>query len=54
MLGLLGSQPLHDAVDVEAMTALSPNQRTVVTSKLAIRAATIESYTTNATSVVIG
>jgi hypothetical protein len=31
VLGLLGPQPLHDAVDVEAVAALTPHQGTVIT-----------------------
>jgi hypothetical protein len=31
VLGLLGPQPLHDAVDVEAVAALAPHQGTVIT-----------------------
>ena len=37
VLGLLGGQPLLYAVNVEAVTALSPHQRTVVSSKLTVR-----------------
>jgi hypothetical protein len=33
VLRLLGAQPLHDAVDVEAVAALAPHQRTVVACK---------------------
>ena len=57
VLGLLGTQPLHDAVDVEAVAALTPhlvkyasqplpyntNQRAVIPSKFTIRTASIKS-----------
>ncbi len=32
VLRLLSAQPLHDAVDVKAVAALAPHQRTVITS----------------------
>ena len=54
VLGLLGPQPLHDAVDVKAVAALSPHKRTVVSSKLAVRTATIKSYPADTTGVIIG
>jgi len=53
VLGLLGPQPLHDAVDVEAVAALTPDKGAVIASKLAVRAATIESYSADSTGVVI-
>ena len=40
VLGLLGGQPLLNAVDVEAVGALAPHQRAVVTSELAVRTTT--------------
>ena len=57
VLGLLGAQPLHDAVDVEAVAALTPhlikyasqtlpyntNQRAIIPSKFAIGTASVES-----------
>ena len=54
VLGLLGGQPLLNAVDVEAVAALSPHQGTVVSSKLAVRTATIKSYPADTTGVIIG
>jgi len=53
MLGLLSPQPLHDTMDVEAVAALTPHQRAVVSCKFTIRAASIKSHPANATSVVI-
>lgn len=54
VLGLLRAQPLHDAVDVEAVAALSPHKRTVVSSKLTVRAAAVKSYPTDTTGIIIG
>ena len=54
VLGLLGAQPLHDAVDVEAVAALPPDQRTVVTRELAVGAATVERDAADAAGVVVG
>ena len=51
VLGLLGGQPLLNAVDVEAVAALSPHQGTVVSSKLAVRT-TSEHHDVTSTSSV--
>lgn len=54
LLCLLSAQPLHDAVDVEAVAALAPHQRTVVTCIFTVGAAAIECHATDAASIIIG
>lgn len=52
LLGL-GVQPLHDAMDVEAVGAGAPHQRAVVPRELAVRATTIKGHTTYTTVIVV-
>ena len=47
-------EPLHDAVDVEAVGAGAPHDRAVVARRLAIRAAAVEGDATDAAGVVVG
>lgn len=49
----LGVEPLDDAVDMEAVRAGPPHQRTVVSGKLAVRTATVERHTTDAAVIVV-
>ena len=54
LIHLLAIEPLHDAVDVKAMGALSPHERTVVAGEFAVRTAAVKSHATNATVIVVG
>ena len=54
MLRLLRVEPLHDAVDVEAVGACAPHQGAVVAGQLAVWAASVEGHTADAARVVVG
>ena len=54
MIHLLAIKPLHDAVNVKAMRALSPDEWAVVTREFAVRTTAIEGHSTNAAVVVVG
>ena len=51
---LIAIDPFHDTVHVEAVRALTPNERTVVARVFTVRAAGIEGHSTDATVVVVG
>lgn len=53
LLYLLRVQPLQNAVHVEAVRALAPDQWAVVPRHLTVRAAAIESHPTDAAVLVI-
>lgn len=53
LVDLLGVQPLHDAVDVEAVGTLAPDQGAVITRHLAVGAASVEVHPANAAVVII-
>ena len=54
LVDLLRLQPLHDAVDVEAMRTLTPHQRAIVTREPTVRAATVKGHPANSAAIVIG
>lgn len=54
LLHLLRIQPLEDAVHVEAVGALAPDQRTIVTWHLTVGAAAVEGHPADAAVLVVG
>lgn len=53
LLHLLGVEPLEDAVHMETVGALSPNQWAVITRHLTVRAAAVERHSANTAVLVI-
>merc|ERR1712180_306048 len=53
LIHLLTVEPLHDAVYMEAVGALAPDERTVVTGKFTVGTVTVEGHATNAAVIVI-
>lgn len=53
LVELLGLEPLHDAVNVEAVRALTPDQRAVIPRQAAVRAAAIKGHAADPTAIVI-
>ena len=53
LIHLLTVEPLHDAMYMEAVGALAPDERTVVTGKFTVGTATVEGHAANAAVIVI-
>ena len=53
LIHLLAVEPFHDAVDVETVGALAPNEGAVIAGEFAVWAATVKGHTTNAAIVIV-
>lgn len=53
LIHLLTIEPLHDAMNVEAVGALTPDERAVIAGKFTIRTAAVEGHATNSAVVVV-
>lgn len=53
LVDVLRVQPFHDAVNVEAVRTLAPDQRAVVSGHFALRTATVERTSADSTVVIV-